>query len=275
MTRRRALAGLCMLCALALSAFAAQSASATTKGTTAFTCVKTGAGGTFTREHCAAADAGSGNYSHVAVAQNTTTEVIATNQKTNSETTASTPVKLKATIAGVTLELQATGWEGSGWIENKKDENGEHYVEDGGTVTFSGVIVTIPTGKGCKVWKDEEGVKGAEGVIKTNPLRVTSTEQGEDLKFEGVEGGLFATFFLECTTKVPACEGTISITGSLKASPNGATVAFDHNKITEQNTLKIKGSKAGLEGKVTIRGRDGKAGDTEYTPISITTVETP
>jgi len=40
MASRKTIAGLCLLCALGLSAFAAQSASAAVAGTTAFTCKK-------------------------------------------------------------------------------------------------------------------------------------------------------------------------------------------------------------------------------------------
>jgi hypothetical protein len=275
MTGRRTIVGLWMLCALALSAFAAQSASATTKGTTAFTCKKTGAGGGFTKSHCKPADAGSGEYSHVAVAENTTTEIKGTNQNTAAETTKATNLILKVTVGGVELELQATGLAGEGWTENRKDPGtGEHYLVDAGMTQFTGVTVQKPAGKGCKVYTDNEGVKGAEGVVDTAQLSVTSKGQGDFLKFEPTEGSTFARFIFDgCSPAVPACEGTWEVTGSLKGVPEGATVRFSHTEVTTQNTLKGKGSKAGLEGTVAISSR---MDNTEtYTPLSVTTVETP
>jgi hypothetical protein len=275
MTRRRAIAGLCMLCALALSATVVQSAGATTNGTTAFTCVK--GAGTLKGEHCLTTGGAPAEYGHVAIAGNTTTEVIATNSKTSNETKEATNMSLKATVGGVELKLQATGWEGSGWLENAKDATGEHYVRDGGLVKFTGVTVAAPAGKGCNVFTDETATKtkGPEGVITTGPLAGTSLGQGDGLKFSGAEGGPFASFFLECTTKVPALEGTREITGSVIGKPDGATVAFDETEITLQATLKCGGNKAGFEGRVTIRGKDPIAEDKVFTPISVTTVETP
>ena len=74
MTGRRAIAGLCMLSALLISAVAAQSAMAIT-GTTAFTCKEVTAGtGHFKGAHCKPSDAGTGvgaNWDHEAVPQDT------------------------------------------------------------------------------------------------------------------------------------------------------------------------------------------------------------
>jgi hypothetical protein len=263
-----------MLCALALSAAAAQSASAATKGTTGFTCVK--GQGSLKGSHCLTTGGGSAEFGHVAYAENTTTEVQGTNANTSSETTASTNLRLALTIGGAEVELEATGLAGAGWTENKLAE-GEHYLVDGGSTVFSGVSVVKPAGKGCKVFTDETATKtkGAEGVIDTGPISVTSKGQGDFLKFEPGAGSAFATFFLECTTSVPSCEGTWEITGTMKAPVSGATVIFSHSEITAQNTLRAKGVKAALEGKVTISARDPAAGDKSFTPLSVTTVETP
>ena len=56
---------------------------------------------------------------------------------------------------------------------------------------------------------------------------------------------------------------------------DGSTIICTHTNTTEQNTLKISGLKAGIEGTVTIVGRDPELKETVYTPLSPTTVETP
>jgi hypothetical protein len=79
--RTRAIAGACLLCALLVSAFAAQSASAVTKGTTAFTCKETGTGD-FKDAHCKeGVSPGTGSFKHVEVAKDTTTHITVTDEK--------------------------------------------------------------------------------------------------------------------------------------------------------------------------------------------------
>jgi hypothetical protein len=270
MSKPRTAIGLCMLCALVFSAFAAQSAFAASKGTTAFTCVK--GQGTLRGEHCLSTGAAAAEYGHVAIAENATTELSGTNGKTANETTESSVARFKETIAGVELELSATGGEGSGTLVNKKDATtGEHYAEGSGTLAFTGVVVTKPI-KGCRVYTDE--TKGVEGVVDTKPLKATTKGQGDSIKFEPGSGVTFATFFIAgCSPSIPAIEGIWEITGSLKCPIAGATASCTHAEVTAANTLKGKGNKAGLEGSVTLSGR-ANSGDT-YKPLASTTVETP
>lgn len=286
MTGRRAVIGLCMLCALAFSAFAAQSAAASTKGTTAFTCKNVGTNlGKFTKAHCKPGDAGTGNFEHVGIAANTTTEITGTNDKTNADTSGPTEARLKAIIGGVETELVATTVHGTGTMTNaietaEQPNPGEHYAHGTGTITYTGVTVAKPAGKGCKVFTDTlpGKTKGAEGVVDTRPLIATTTGEGDFVKFEGEEkdalgNPIFASFFVECTTKVPALEGTWDVIGSITCKTDGATILCDHNEITTQNKLKAKGNKAGLSGALTISGRANSGEAT--TPLSTTTVETP
>jgi hypothetical protein len=280
MNGRRAIVGLCMLCALVFSAFAAQGAAAATKGTTAFTCVKEK--GTLRGEHCLTTGSASPTFGHVAIAENTTTELSATNAKTASETTAAAPKIFKFTLAGVPLELQATGVSATGSATNKKAASGEHYFSGTGTITYTGVTVLKPAGQGCKVTTDEEfpvgsGIfrEGAEGVVHTKELKFTTEGQEDFLKFEPASGTVFATFWVTCTGEgVPeALKGTYTVTGSVKCPTVGATIVCTHEATTALNTLKVKGLKAGLEGSLTVSGRSGGAG--AFTPLSNTTVETP
>jgi hypothetical protein len=251
MTGRKTVIGLCVLCALAISAVAAQGASAA--GTTAVTCVS--GQGTLSGAHCLPSSTGS--FGHVAIANGTTTELSGTNNNTASETTAARPSILKETIAGTELELNATTVSGTGTMTNSI-EGEEMFASGSGTITYSGVTVSKPAGKGCKVYTDviATKTKGAEGVIDAN-VKATTKGQGDFLKFEPAEGTAFATFFVECTTKVEALEGTWEITGSVKCPTSGATVLCSHTETTTQNTLKGKGNKAGLDGALTIKATNG------------------
>lgn len=183
MIGRGTVLGIRVLFALALSAFVAQSAGAAILGTTAFTCgaIKEESG-VFRDTHCKEkAGAGEGTFSHVAIEQETTTEVVGTNAKTCGETTSACPVKLKATIAGVSLTLSATGVSASGWMFNTKTLLlNEHYIFGEGTAPFSGATVTSPEGKGCKV-------KG--GSVVTKKLKATTSTVGSTLTFEPATEG--------------------------------------------------------------------------------------
>lgn len=280
MNGRRAVIGLCMLCALAFSAFAAQGAAAASNGTTAFTCVK--GKGTLRGEHCLTTGTAAAEYGHVEIAENTTTELTGGNEKTKNETTESAPSILKETIGGVELELKATTVSGTGTMENKKDPvTGEHYAEGSGTIVYSNVEVVKPAGKECEVFTDEEFpvgsgkfIEGAKGTIDAK-VKATTKAQGDFVKFEP-QGTAFATFWVTCTLKqVPALEGTWEITGSVKCPVNGATILCTHAETTTQNTLFGKGNKAGLEGALTLKGRDPILKEVNYTPLSTTTVATP
>ncbi|HEX6666546.1 MAG TPA: hypothetical protein VF081_08140 [Solirubrobacterales bacterium] len=279
MNGRRAIVGLCMLCALLVSAFAAQSASAIT-GTTAFTCVKGGGDKSLRGEHCLTTGTAEQNYGHVAITENETTELTGTNAKTESETSTHSIARLRVTIAGVPLELSATGVSGSGWMENKKDSGtGEHYTEGEGTITFTEVKVTKPEGRGCKATthkEDGSGVEeGTEGIVHTRSLRATTKGQGDFLKFTAADNGNFANFWVTCEEgkKIPAIEGTWSVSGSVKGVPKGATTGFTHTETTTQGTLIAKGNKAGIEGQLTLSGR-AKGSTGAYTPLAATTITT-
>ncbi len=267
MTRHRTIAGLCMLCALAFSAFAAQSASAASKGTTAFTCKKTEKGGAgFKAAHCKPGDAvGSGaSFEHVAVAEGLTTEISGTNKNTGSNTESTTPVKLRNTQAGVDYEIEASKVSGVGSVTNAKDPaTGEHYVHGVAVVTFEELVITKPSGKGCKV---------KEAKITSNELKATTKGQGDFLNFEPATGTVMTSYTLEGCT-VTSLNGVQEVTGSIKCPVDGATITCTHSETTTLGTLKERGFKSGIEGTMTLSAREKGAG--EYTPLSVTTVETP
>ncbi|HVQ59332.1 MAG TPA: hypothetical protein VMS60_10560 [Solirubrobacterales bacterium] len=275
MNGRKAIVGLCVLCALLVNAVAAQSASAIT-GTTVFTC-KEGAGDvggrTFSGDHCRPGDS-EGKYGHYKVAENTTTELTG---NSNGES-----MKLKTTVGGVAGTLTATGLQGSGSMENAVDPSGEHYVQASLTGVFKEVTINVPK---CFVYThDGTATPATQGVIDTQQLKTTSTGQGDAVKFEPNEGQVFARLWLADKNKVVGggseciCSGTYTITGSVKGEPNGATFVFTHAGTTTQNTLKMgtgeSGVKAGLEGTIAFEGKDPAIEKDTYKPLSVTTVTT-
>jgi hypothetical protein len=272
MTRRRTLFGLCVMTALWIGGVPLQAAA---ESPTAATCVSTAKVKEFSSAHCVPGETGTA-FGQVEINEETHAKL--SNANTNATTTGPTNVILKEAIASTNLELESTGVvEGLGTLKNSEvgGEMRATATSDASGITFNGVTVKAPAEKGCKVYEDKSsGEEGAEGVIKTKPVTghtiVTGTTH--EVVIEPVTPTVFATFFITCTPgKVPAeLEGTWTITGSIKCPTHGATIACEHGAITTQNTLKGKGSKVGLAGKVTITA--GKFPTTEPTnPISFTT----
>ena len=174
---------------------------------------------------------------------------------------------LKSTIAGIAVEIQASGTVGEATGMNIKAANGEHFIEGTGTTTYSGVTVTAPAGKGCVV----EG-----GKIVTNKLAGTSAGQGMAGVLVPAIGETFAEFVIAgCgpTEALKALNGIYKVTGSVKCGGDGATVLCSEAAITEQNTLKLRGQKAGIQVTTTATGRAD--GSEAFAPLAVTTVETP
>jgi len=276
MNGRKAAISLCMLCALLGSGIVAQSAGAIT-GTTAFTCKEEP---TFTFDfkdrHCKEVSGGKfGKFNHVFIAENTTTELAGNN---SGEVT-----KLKTTVGGVAVTLSSTSLSVSGTMENKVDITGEHYSHGEGTGVYTGVTVSVPK---CFVYRDATGLVGEQGTVETEALTGTTTAQGDAVKFTPRTGELFARFWILDKNKKTSAEGgecfigaTYFVTGSVTGTPEGATIKFTHEGVTTQNTLKMGialggGSKAGLEGRLTLEGTDPKIVTDVFKPLSATTVAT-
>jgi hypothetical protein len=269
MSRRRAVIGLCAICALLVSAYAAQSAAAATKGTTLFTCSSSAAVKDFKSEHCVPGESGTG-FGHTAVAEKTTTQFTASNEKTDAETKGSTLWKLKTTLAGSATETVATGAHLTGTLENVKEASGEHTVVGREIVlNFTGVTENL---LGCVV----TGNPGGVGNIKTNKLIATTMNQGDAIKFTPESGTVITEYGLsKGAESCPWSEISTKLVGSFVCKPSGATINCSHSEITAAKTLRCGtavGPLVGLEGKVTVTGGTEKEGKT--TPLSVTTVET-
>jgi hypothetical protein len=273
MNRFKALGGLFAIAVVSVGVFAAPAAVAASKGTTAFTCVQSGPGGTFTKAHCAAADAGAGEYKEVGMAENTVFYVSGINHET-SKTNVSW--KLKSNVGGAALEIEINEAVLNGSVFNTKNATtGEHTAIGAAVFSFWGVTVTKPAKEGCVVKLDEQPGEGQVEHFLSEVLLWGSPGQGDALRFEPEKGTVLATFYV-AGCKIAKFNGTYSLTGSVKTnSVDGATISFNHAATTTLKTLKLNGAEAGLEGGLTLEAADEKIEGDTTKPLSFTTVATP
>ena len=265
-TSRRTI-GLGLLCALIVSAFAAQAASAVSQ--TAVECTTTGTplnSDRFSDAHCKSKGAGQ-PFFHAATPFATKTATVGTNITTG---TAWEPAVLKANVAGVsiTIEAQEVTFASGATIENTETAGGEMYAE--GLLPglhIANVTTRVPN---CGVAGMPPG-GGADtaGTIQSVPIRATTKGQGEGIvKFEPQSGIQLAEFTF--TGASCALAGSPwPIYGTITSSKTeGATIPFVHNTITATKSLRLKdpntGPIAGLTARVTIKK------ESNGTPIALT-----
>jgi hypothetical protein len=237
MTGRRSVIGIVVLCALALCAFGAASASAAQR---AFMCeANTEAGKEqFSDAHCTKAESGSGGFKHVPIAEGFSAAFVASNAKTAMETKAATPSKLRSVVSGIELELECTTVSGEGSLTNA-----ESSVSGTGTIGYKGCAVTKPAGKGCVV---------TEGGFTTTTLALTTVGQAaNNVKLSPKSGTEIATVPISGCS-IGALNNKYPVTGSVTSTASGATLTSTEKGVTEQGTLTLGGQKAGLEGAVTV-----------------------
>lgn len=227
--KRKAVPVLFMLCAFAIGAVAAQSAFAEK----AYTCASGGGAKDFSDGLCKTyVGAGNGAFGHVAFEGKT------------SVTGAAVSTKFKTVWSGVTIEFQSTNATVTGSMENHAT-----FANGTGVMTYKGVSVTAPAGKGCKV-------QGGE--VVTNQLAGTTEGLTKELKVTPASGETFAEFTVEGCS-IAALNHVYTVKGSVKGSTNGGQTTFTHAGTTAQGTLSFGGSKAGIEGTVEIDGANGNS----------------
>lgn len=233
MCLRRSTSAIAVLCALALSAFAADSAAAEQR---AYVCALGGSG--FSDAHCNVK--GGFLYGHELI--ESPTLVVGSNLNTANSTSTAATSNLRGQIAGVITEIRCTEVGASGSISNEAFV--ETWAEGIIGITYGGCSVTAPGGRGCLV----EG-----GKITTSTLAPTTRFQAAGnvkiVPFIGTE--LASVRIKGCAGEAPPA-GKYPVTGSFVASASGATLTTTHAKVTEQNTLKFAGAKAGIEGALTL-----------------------
>ena len=265
MNGRKAIVGLCMACALLVSAVGAQSAAAAQTGTTAFTCSESATTKSWSNAHCNGSVA-TKTWGHVKIEPNVQTELV------GGPGTSKPVQRLKATINGIATELTTESLTASGTMENKA--SGEEMWSEGSyTVTMTAVTVTKPAGASCVVSTDNGGKAGEAGVLHSAELTATTKGQGDSVKLTPKSGSLFATYIMSgCkgTAALEGLNGTYTVNGSILGQPNGGETVFTHATTTEPETLLINGSiKAGADGSSTPQAR---ANSTEsYKALASTT----
>lgn len=268
--KRKAVSGLCVICALLAGLIAAQTASAI--GTTAFTCKeKPSPGGAgFSKAHCKPSDHVSSGaiFEHASIANGVETELGLSNGSTPLEPLPQ--AAFKTTVAGIEVEVVSSLVSGSGVGGNITPSEVVHEVVASGTLVFSSVVVSKPAGK-CIV-REKEG--GSLGQVTTNTLKLRSPSEGMWLHFEPAAGEVFLEFFLEGASCPEALKGKKQIFGSINStSIEGATINFLHLNTTGQGTLHFgsaKGATVGLNGSLTIAGRPQETSGA-FTPLGFTT----
>jgi hypothetical protein len=261
MIGRRAIVGLSLLCALAFCAFGASSASAATKGVTAFTCApNVDTKGDFNDEHCdETVTAGTGKFTHVSLPSNPTT-VTVTNEKTQNKTSEPGHATLKGVLGGVKSEITCTEVHGHGSLENKLSGE-QHSVVFSGKVIYKNCTMPLPTNAGkdrCKVKEPIEfevtgnsTENGAEMGVLFNPK---TPPNFVGLTFEEGPG-----------TKCPVAGKTVNATGNAEAtSSQGATA--EHGATLEFTKAMTKGVEcekgAGKEKGVCLGGQSAEFSST-------------
>jgi hypothetical protein len=275
MTARKTIFGLCALCALLVSAFAAQSAMAVTQ--TGVTCTNTGTplnNDRFNAEHCKAADKGSGAFFHAAwTAENT--EGTAANFLTGSEREVF-ELEFVAGGLGVTISAKKV-------MSNHTLKNGlagaEMFVEGKtNVIVFEEVTVT---NRNCEVFgiQPGTGIKTLEKV-ETRPVEGSTLGQANGVVVFKPQAGVatpFAEFELTGAMCPPALVGLYPVFGQVFSDPaEGATLPFSFATVTGQPAPKLRiknaatGPIAGVKGRITFKGGPVGSAESTWRPISIT-----
>jgi hypothetical protein len=258
MWTRNTIVGLCALCALLVSAFAAQGAGAASQTITR--CGKTVANQDpgsvrFKDAHCKESTGSTtvGEWVHESTLPKEKMEAVLTNITTG---TSREPFIIAAVIGGLNTIFEAKKVEATGTVENN-EAGGEMYAEGlAETISFSEVTVT---NRACEIFgiTPGTGVKTL-GTVKTQPIRSTSKGQASGIrKIEPqTAGGKFAEFELTGASCPEALKGLYPLFGTFLSQPTeGATIPFSHLPTTEAKTLRVKnattGPVAGVAGKLT------------------------
>jgi hypothetical protein len=251
MTARKAIFGLCAVCAMLFSAFAAQSAMAVSQ--TAVTCKK-GSGAGFSDEHCKIAVGSGASFVHEAFVGETGGTL--TNATTGG---AKEPFYLRATIGGLEVIIEAKTVAASGTVMN--GESGSEMFAEGkaSTIKFSEVSVV---NRSCEFVGRNPDESETTGSVETQPIKGSTKGQAKGVVlFEPQAGSTtkFAEFTLLGAKCPLALLGTYPVYGTvLSNAAEGATLPIKHGTVTSEAAPKLRlknaeeGPIAGVEGKLTF-----------------------
>jgi hypothetical protein len=260
---RSAAVGLALLSVVAMCALVAQGADAAfTQSTklTAYTCALNGGAKDFSDAHCdRAVPPPTGSFGHVLITGKT--PIVATNAKTASSTTASTPAILSATVAGIPTKITATTVTGTGFVENSGTE-ANMKVSGEVTTEFSGITVNEPANCTVKPIKFSSTFVGVEEGTKMGlEFKPASGTVFAELTYEGASCGLKGV-----TAKVSGSAIGTGGAGSEAAGSGGTKVLESGNGM---ESLKIGTATVSVTSVETIRMAPVEG--VEQNPISLTT----
>lgn len=266
MIGRRAVAGVALLSALLICAFAAQSAfAAKATNTTAVTCVSVASGAGFSDAHCEKEVGTGAKFAHELVPLNETKSLNATNKSVLNETKESSSIVLKGNPfkTGVEISCKTMKTRTSESAVHNVETEKKHTMTGNGTAEFSECTVAKPPK--CTVKEPIVAAATFEGV---EGLGAGGNEMG--VEFVGAAGGTFGQITLEgaeCSLKGKAIsvEGSAigTSTGSQTSKSTGATIVFSPG---EMQSIKVGGVAGEVSMTVTPSGSGGS-----NSPISITT----
>jgi hypothetical protein len=241
MIGRRSIVGIAVLCALAISAFGAASASA---ADTAWVCLSgEGPGQNWEDEHCKV-KAGNKKFHTTEYGLGVIFAIIFRNALTTGEgTNAASKFKVHGALSGVETEVECTEVNGTGSLTNAVSG-----VTGTGTLEFAGCSVSKPAGKGCVV---------TGGAVTSKTLKGTTVGQAANkLLITANSGTELATIPIE-KCSVGALNNKFPLTGSVLIDADGATTRMTASATTAANTVKLGGNKAGLDGALTTTDANG------------------
>jgi hypothetical protein len=217
MTGRKTIIGLSLLCALFVCSMSAASASA--KGTTAFTCVPQ-VFGEWEDAHCKTfVGSPNGSFAHEEIEVGKTTEITGTNNVTGSET--STAV-LHSILGGVEFTIDSEEVHATGSCKN----------ETVGEVMQNHCKKVKVNYKKLKVTPESLKCSITGGEITTNELttvtRETETGKGPGVNFTPeAPATIFAEFVVGGAECKLGAATTIKVSGNAVGKISGATLTFD------------------------------------------------
>jgi hypothetical protein len=254
MKQGKSLLGMLVLSALAICAFAASSAQATTM----HECIEKPEGPTsqtYSDSKCQT-PSGEGKFRTVPLPANTPIKVEATLTPTTfNEGKEELHATMTTVVGGITFEITCTELSSPGATAENKETGGVMEVVGVGVVTCSGATVPKPAGQGCKVKTAGNEV----GMITTNSLtgKTIDTENGEmHVEYRPTAGAAepFVTLVIE-GCKTAALNGNKPIYGSALASQTTPT-----SLTVNVNTLHFgspEGPGATLKATVHLRTAEG------------------
>jgi hypothetical protein len=273
MTRSKSIIGALVLCALAVCAFGAASASAVEgeKGLTAAECKKVGVGNEFNSGQCITG-AGSGEFATVPFEGTKEIEATVTQNSHKLGNTEEPVAKFMGTSGGIAVTVTCGKGKITGKVTNTLEGteiHRAHGTENVVTYEECHVSKTTDTTKQCKVKQAGQ----VAGTLVTNSLTTTNVGVHHEVTIEPTTPNtVFVEFEIE-KSSTPTCFTVVNlpikVTGKVKADANTET----HNHITLTTTTNGPDFKAnGAEAMYESTQTGWLKGSEEKTAVGLTTV---